>query len=79
MPQVKKRFNDANFEQLVKNYAVEYSNKFHSRSSDNQKKGDIFEYEGGKLTKRKPQNGNLKRKVCDELQEDLPIEKLSKE
>ena len=38
---------------------------------------DVAQFEGGRLTRRKPGNGNLKRKVCDDIQPDPKLTPLT--
>jgi hypothetical protein len=49
--------------------------KVQKKKSDDE--DDIMEFDGGKLTRRKPGNGNLKRKVGDKIQKDPELLKLS--
>jgi hypothetical protein len=40
------------------------------QKKQNDDEDDVMEFDGGRLTRRKPGNGNLKRKVGDRIQED---------
>ena len=49
-----------------------------NKDQDNEKdKEDLEEFDDCKLTRKKPGNGNLKRNVCNELQEDPEVLKLT--
>lgn len=79
LPEIKKRTQDYSKMSDLVNVYIEDQYKFGKVQDPNKNKdkGDTEEFEGGRLTRRKPGNGNLKRKVGDEIQGDPELTKLS--
>lgn len=79
LPEIKTRTQDYSKMSDLVNVYIEDQYKF-GKVQDPRKntdEGDTAEFEGGKLTRRKPGNGNLKRKVGGEIQGDPELTKLS--
>jgi len=65
------------FLQEVTKTTVSQSTGQTSQQSKDKVDDDIAHFEDGRLTRRKPGNGNLKRKVCDEIQQDPALTPLT--